>query len=86
MFLFMCIYPSLSKNKNKNHIYINNKKKYKAWFSILKNHILFLHGFLDLVTSLLKPWKLGYISKIPKKYILFSFNIRDYELICKIYF
>ena len=39
----------------------------------------------DFNNSLLKSRELGQISKIPKKIILFSFNIWGYDLIRKTY-
>jgi hypothetical protein len=40
---------------------------------------------LVLITSLLKSRELGQYFKKSKKFILFSFNIRDYEFIRKTY-
>jgi hypothetical protein len=68
------------------------KKKY-----IYKNHIVFSYNkenfkkkicismHFDFNNSLLKSRELGQISKIPKKIILFSFNIWGYDLIRKTY-
>jgi hypothetical protein len=48
--------------------------------------LIFLHVFLDLIINLLKSWELDLYFKNTKKFILFSFNIWDYEFIRKIYF
>jgi len=40
---------------------------------------------MSLITSLLKSRELGQYFKNTQKNILFSFNIRDYEFICKTY-
>jgi hypothetical protein len=55
---------------------MDNSQKYMifVYFSILKHHkivLLFLHAFLNLVTSLLKPQEPGLHFKNTKKIILF---------------
>jgi len=62
--------------KEKKSYYIFIQKKFK------KN---VLACILALITSLLKSWELGQYFKNSKK-IIFSFNIKDYTLIRKVYF
>jgi hypothetical protein len=59
-------------------------KKSYCIFKIQKN--MYLHVFLDLITSLLKSFELGLYFKNTKKIILFSVSIWDYELIHNTYF
>ena len=78
-------------NKNKNHICINNNNNnIRHDLTSLKIQkiflLIFLHVFLDLIINLLKSWELDLYFKNTKKFILFSFNIWDYEFIRKIYF
>jgi hypothetical protein len=62
------------KEKKSYHIFIQKKFKKNV-----------LACILALITSLLKSWELGQYFKNSKK-IIFSFNIKDYTLIRKVYF
>jgi DMSO/TMAO reductase YedYZ heme-binding membrane subunit len=65
-----------TKSLKKNHIVLSYKENCKKYV---------LACILALITSLLKSWELDKYFKNSKKIILFSFNIKDYELIRNMY-
>jgi hypothetical protein len=73
-----------AKSLKKIYIYIKIILYFHITKKISKKKYV-LACILTLITSLLKSRELGQISKIPKKIILFSFNIWGYDLIRKTY-
>jgi hypothetical protein len=72
--LFLCIRPSVSKLKNHIVFFIHQKKK-----QCFIMHFGFNNQFIKVKRTLAK------ISKTNKNFILFCFNIRNYEFIRKTY-